>query len=58
MQISPGLTGSALGLGMGKSSSVDVVTISVDADFQGSSFLTNPDPTSYRIRPQLSKNEC
>ena len=58
MQTSPGLTGSALGLGMGKSSSIDVVTISMDTDFQGSSLLTNPDPTSYRIHPRLSKNEC
>ena len=47
IQTSLGLTGSALGLGMGRSSARAVVTISMDTDFQGSSFLTNPDPTCY-----------
>lgn len=58
IQTSPGLTGSELGLGMGRSSPIAVVTISMDTAFQGSSFLTNPDPTCYRIHPRLSKNEC
>lgn len=54
----PVLAGSELGLGMERPGSIAMVTDSTDTDYQGPSFLTDPDLTSSRIHPLPSKNEC
>ena len=43
---------------MGRPGSIAVVTIPMDIDYQGSSFLMDPDPTSSKSYSLLNKNEC
>lgn len=58
IQSLPMLTGSELELGMVRPGSIAWLSFSKDTDCQGPSYLQNPDPTSSRSHPPLSKNYC